>query len=39
VKEQSVEFPDGSFEVQMTVVMPTGKTDPELGSQVTFVPD
>jgi hypothetical protein len=35
VKEQLAVFPDGSVAVQVTVVVPTGKKEPEAGEQLT----
>jgi len=37
VKEHAAVFPEESVAVQVTVVVPTGKFEPEAGTQVTFV--
>jgi hypothetical protein len=37
VKEQLAAFPEASLAVQLTVVVPTEKVEPEGGVQVTFV--
>jgi hypothetical protein len=38
VNEQVVELPVWSVAVQLTVVVPTGKVEPEGGEQVTTTP-